>query len=75
MVAVINNVVAGVGIALLAWFLAPGAPAWVSATAGVAGALLLTWLFYLYQRWRFDDDDVRSAQFEERLTDRTHRAG
>ena len=57
MVAVINNVVAGVGIALLMLFLCPGAPAWGGVAAGVAGALLLTVLFYAYQRWRFEDDD------------------
>jgi hypothetical protein len=45
MVAVINNVVAGAGIALLTR----------SVAAGIAGALVLTVLFYLYQSWRFRD--------------------
>jgi hypothetical protein len=27
-----------------------------------AGALVLTWLFYAYQRWRFDDYDARARQ-------------
>jgi uncharacterized membrane protein len=63
MIAVINNVVAGVGMALLArFFLWPFAAYWVSAAGGIAGALVLTWLFYAYQRWRFDDYDVRSRQ-------------
>ena len=65
MVAVINNVVAGVGIALLARFLGPSAPHWVGVVAGIAGALTLTWLFYLYQRWRFDDYDARARQCAE----------
>ena len=59
MVAVINNVVAGVGIALLTRFLIPSAPTWVPVAAGIAGTLILTWLFYSYQRWRFADFDLR----------------
>ena len=55
MIAVINNVVAGVSIALVVRIFAPGAPAWAAAVAGIAGALLLTWLFYAYQRWRFEE--------------------
>jgi hypothetical protein len=62
MIAVINNVVAGVGVALLARFLSPSAPSWVGAVAGIAGALILTWLFYAYQRWRFADYDARARQ-------------
>lgn len=60
MIAVINNVVAGVGLALLARFLRPSAPYWEGAVAGIAGALLFTWLFYAYQRWRFDDYAART---------------
>jgi hypothetical protein len=66
MIAVINNVVAGAGVALLTRYLSPSAPSWVDAVAGVAGALVLTWLFYLYQRRRFDEDDARSGQSPER---------
>ena len=65
MIAVINNVVAGVGVALLTRFLSPSAPSWVGAVAGIAGALILTWLFYVYQRWRFDDFDARARQRAE----------
>lgn len=57
MIAVINNAVAGVGIAFLTRFFSPSTPAWAYTSAGIAGALLLTWLFYAYQRWRFDDYD------------------
>jgi hypothetical protein len=62
MIAVINNVVAGVGIALLTRFLKPSAPSWIAAAAGIVGALVLTWLFYAYQRWRFDEYDIRARQ-------------
>ena len=62
MIAVINNVVAGVGVALLTGFLRPSADNWVGAVAGIAGALILTWLFYAYQRWRFDDYEARARQ-------------
>jgi hypothetical protein len=62
MIAVINNVVAGVGIALVTHLLIPSAPRWVDASAGVVGALVLTWLFYVYQRWRFGEFVVRSRQ-------------
>jgi hypothetical protein len=64
MIAVINNVVAGVGLALLTR-LRPSAPYWVSAVAGIAGALVLTGLFYVYQRWRFDDYEARTRQRAE----------
>jgi hypothetical protein len=57
MIAVINNVVAGAGVSLLARYLNPSAPAWMPAAAGIVGALVLTWLFYRYQRWRFEDWD------------------
>lgn len=59
MIAVINNVVAGAGIALLTRLLIPSAPRWVDAAAGVVGAFALTWLFYAYQRWRFSEFIVR----------------
>jgi hypothetical protein len=68
MIAVINNVVAGVGMALLTRFLSPSAPSWVNAVAGIAGALILTWLFYAYQRWRFVDYDARAHQRAEGAT-------
>jgi hypothetical protein len=58
MIAVINNVVAGAGIALLIHLCSPSTPRWVDAAAGIAGALALTALFYAYQRWRFRDFGV-----------------
>jgi hypothetical protein len=60
MIAVINNAVAGAGIALLTRLLSPSAPRWLDAVAGVFGAFVLTWLFYAYQRWRFSEFIVRS---------------
>jgi voltage-gated potassium channel Kch len=62
MIAVINNAVAGVGIALLTRLLSPSAPRWIDAAAGVAGAFALTWMFYAYQRWRFSEFVVRSRE-------------
>jgi hypothetical protein len=62
MIAVINNVVAGAGIALLTRLLIPSAPHWADAAAGVVGAFVLTWLFYAYQRWRFSEFIVRSRE-------------
>jgi hypothetical protein len=59
MIAVINNVVAGVAVALLTRYLSPAASTWGAAASGAIGALVLTWLFYLYQRWRFSEDDGR----------------
>lgn len=57
MIAVINNVVAGAGVSMLARYLDPSAPIWMAAAAGIVGALVLTGLFYRYQRWRFEDWD------------------
>ena len=69
MIAVINNVVAGVGLALLTRFLSPSALSWMGAVAGIAGALILTWLFYAYQRWRFADYDARARKLAEAAND------
>jgi hypothetical protein len=65
MIAIINNAVAGAGIAFFLRFLSPSAPYWVAGVAGVAGALVLTWLFYAYQRWRIDEYDTRIQQRSE----------
>jgi uncharacterized membrane protein len=62
MIAVINNAVAGAALALLVRFLRPSAPTWLDVAVGIVGALVLTWLFYLYQRWRFNDYEVRTRQ-------------
>jgi hypothetical protein len=66
MIAVINNAVAGAGIAFLLRFLSPSAPYWVAGVAGVLGGLVLTWLFYLYQCWRIGEYDIRTRQRAER---------
>jgi len=58
MIAVINNVVAGAGVALLVHELAPSASRSLYAAAGVIAAAVLTGAFYAYQRWRFADFDV-----------------
>ena len=51
MIAVINNVVAGVGVALWVQAVRPGR--WLGIGIGVAVALALTAAFLAYQRWRF----------------------
>jgi len=61
MIAVINNVVAGAGIALLARAFIPSVPGWLHAAVGIAGALVLSVLFYFYQRWRFAEFDPQST--------------
>ena len=61
MIAVINNVVAGVGVALFAHFLSPALMPWVHALAGIVGALVLTWAFYAYQRWRFNEYNFQAG--------------
>lgn len=66
MIAVINNVVAGAGIAFLLRFLSPSVPSWIAGVAGTFGALVLTWLFYAYQRWRIAEYDVWNRQRAER---------
>lgn len=62
MIAIINNVVAGAGIALLTRLLSPSAPSWIDAAAGSVGAFVLTFVFYAYQRWRFREVNVRSRE-------------
>jgi hypothetical protein len=62
MIAFINNVVAGAGIALFIRLLSPLAPRWVDAAAGIVGTFVLTWLFYAYQRWRFGEITVRARE-------------
>jgi len=57
MIAVINNVVAGAGVAVLVHSVSASAPRWMGAATGVASASVLTWAFYAYQRWRFAEFD------------------
>jgi hypothetical protein len=53
MVAVINNIVAGAGVALLfRWFLGSGHTL-LAVLLGVAAALILTAAFLAFQKWRF----------------------
>jgi hypothetical protein len=66
MIAVVNNVVAGAGVALLAYSLAPAGPRWAHAAAGIAAAAVLTVAFYAYQHWRFRDFDARSTAHRTR---------
>jgi prepilin signal peptidase PulO-like enzyme (type II secretory pathway) len=66
MIAVINNVVGGACIALLTHLFRPSIPRWVDAVIGVVSAIVLTVLFYAYQRWRFSDFDTRSTERKRR---------
>jgi hypothetical protein len=66
MIAIINNVVAGAGIALFTRLLSPSAPRWMDAAAGSVGAFVLTFVFYVYQRWRFREFNVQSREPIER---------
>lgn len=62
MIAVINNAVAGAGLAFLLRLADPAASSWVAGAAGAVTALVLTGLFYAYQRWRFNEYDIRARQ-------------
>jgi hypothetical protein len=66
MIAVINNVVGGACVALLARFVIPATPRWLDVAIGVAGAVVLTFVFYRYQRWRFADFDPGSLEAKVR---------
>ena len=55
MIAVINNAVAGAGIAFLLRFMAPSASYWITGLSGIFTAVVLTLLFYAYQRWRIEE--------------------
>jgi hypothetical protein len=68
MIAVINNLIGGTAIALLVGAVHGSAPRWACASAGVATAVLLTWLFYVYQSWRFAEFDGTKANAAEPST-------
>ena len=53
MIALINNLVAGAGVALLTRTLLPALHGGMAVAVGVLAAGLLTWAFLAYQRWRF----------------------
>jgi hypothetical protein len=53
MVAAINNIVAGAGVALLARWLLGDGHALLAVLLGVVAGLTLTAAFLAFQRWRF----------------------
>lgn len=57
MIAVTNNVLAGVGVAILVKNLVDPSRAWLAIPAGIALAVLLSVAFLAYQRWRFSQFD------------------
>ncbi|HKI02732.1 MAG TPA: hypothetical protein VKK31_12200 [Thermoanaerobaculia bacterium] len=65
MIAVINNVLAGAGAALLAHVLLGEDHRWVALLTGIAAAGLLTLVFLAYQRWRFSTLEGANAQLDE----------
>jgi hypothetical protein len=66
MIAVINNAVAGAGVAFLLRFVSPAASSWIAGAAGLVTALVLTWMFYAYERWRIDEYDTRARELAAR---------
>lgn len=63
MIAVTNNVLAGVGVTVLAKNLLARNYVWLAIPIGIVSALLLTVAFLVYQRWRFSlYDEVMSRQ-------------
>ena len=62
MIAFINNILAGVGVTLLANRLLDESQTWLALPIGIAAAVLLTVAFFAYQRWRFSDFDSLSAR-------------
>lgn len=66
MVAFINSIVAGVGVALLAGDLLPGSRTGLAALVGLIAASVLMVAFLAYQRWRFASsnlpDDITEIQ-------------
>ncbi len=53
MVAFINSIVAGAGIALLTHVLRPDSQTSLAVGLGIAGVVVLMAAFYCYQRWRY----------------------
>lgn len=53
MIAVVNNVVAGAVVSIVVQWLAPGVLHAVAIASGIAFALMLTFGFLHYQRWRY----------------------
>lgn len=65
MVAIINSIVAGAGVTLLAnHFLGPGRIG-IAIVVGVIAAALLVMVFYRFQRWRFNAFDEAMKRIPE----------
>lgn len=58
MVAAINNIVGGAALAVALRLFVPRMPGWAGVAVGAVAALVMTVLFYVYQRWRFKEQEV-----------------
>lgn len=65
MIALINNVIAGAGIALLVNFLVGGDRVGLALACGAAAVVILTAIFLAYERWRFNSDPTLQRVISE----------
>ena len=70
MIAFINSLVAGVGVALLVRFVSGTADDTLGLVSGAASVVLLMSAFYLFQRWRFASTPIPSRKDSDRAADR-----
>jgi hypothetical protein len=66
MVAFLNSIVAGVGVAMLAGQLLREKRTLTASLAGAAVALLLMTLFFVYQKWRYDSTTAHMQEQDRR---------
>ena len=65
LVAFLNSIVAGVGVAMLVGGLLREKRTMVASLVGGGVALVLMALFFVYQKWRYDSTTAPSPQSEE----------
>ena len=66
MVAFLNSIVAGVGVAMLAGGLLREKRTVVASLIGAGVALVLMALFFVYQKWRYDSMTVHMQEQDRR---------
>lgn len=62
MIALINAVVGGAGVALLVNMIVGGRPDWLGPACGVVAFVILMVAFYVFQRWRFSQTMAVTAR-------------